>query len=113
MSMSPALLERTLTKVLAPFFTKQGKQLTRIEKLLKRQAMKIDDVLSDIQDESTVEDSLVVLTTNLKTSLDAALKNQGIPADVQAKIDAAFAQIENNKAKVAAAILANTPAATP
>jgi hypothetical protein len=102
---------RTLFDLIQKNHAEIKKQLNRIEKREKRQTMKIDDVITDLQDQSTVEDGLVTLTTNLKTSLDAALKNQGIPPDVQAKIDAAFAQIEANKKKIADAIVANTPVA--
>ena len=73
----------------------------------------IDQVLQDATDESTVEDSLIAVTTNIKSQLDAALAGTTIPPAVQAKIDAVFTQLETNKAKVAAAVLANTPAATP
>lgn len=93
-------------------------RLGRIENLLRAVLAReenimatIDEVLSDVQDESTVEDSLITLVTGIKSQLDAALASQGIPPDVQAKIDAVFSGIEANKAKVAAAITANTPAA--
>jgi hypothetical protein len=68
----------------------------------------IDDVLADVQQESTVEDSLVTLTTAMKAQLTAALAGTTIPADVQAKIDLVFSGIEANKTKVAAAVTANT-----
>lgn len=73
--------------------------------------MTIDEVLQDATDESTVADSLIVVTTNIKAQLDAALAGTTVPPAVQAKIDAVFAQIETNKKKLADAILANTPAA--
>lgn len=93
-------------------------QLNRIERKLdlltaKENAMtaKLDQVVQDVQDESTVEDSLISLTTAIKAQLDAALANTSIsPAD-QAKIDAIFTGLEANKAKLAAAITANTPVA--
>lgn len=71
----------------------------------------IDDVVKDVTDESTVEDGLITLTTDIKTQLDAALAGTTVPPAVQAKIDAVFTQLETNKAKLAAAITANTPAA--
>ena len=70
----------------------------------------IDDVVKDVTDESTVEDGLITLTTDIKTQLDAALAGTTVPPAVQAKIDAVFTQLETNKAKLAAAITANTPA---
>lgn len=71
----------------------------------------IDQVLADAQEESTVGDSLIALTARIKTELDAALANVTVPPDVQAKINQVFDVIEANKAKAAAAILANTPSA--
>lgn len=64
----------------------------------------IDDVLSDIAAESTIEDSVVSMLTALQAQVTAANGNQ-------AKIDAAFAALETNKAKLSAALVANTPAA--
>jgi hypothetical protein len=72
---------------------------------------KIDDLVQAVQDESTVEDSIIALLTSVKAQLDAALANTTIPDDVQKKIDSVFATVEANKAKVAAAILAKTPSA--
>lgn len=71
----------------------------------------IDDVLAGVAELDTQEDSLIALTANIKAALDTALANQGIPADVQEKIDAVFAGIEANKAQVVEAINTNTPAA--
>lgn len=71
----------------------------------------LDDVLQDATDESTVADSLIALTGSIKAQLDSVLAGTTVTPAVQVKIDAIFAQLENNKAKVAAAILANTPAA--
>ena len=72
----------------------------------------IDQVLQDVTDEGTLEDSIIALLTSVQTQLAAALANTTIPADVQAKIDSVFTGLEANKAKVAAAVTANTPAAT-
>jgi hypothetical protein len=71
----------------------------------------LDQVLQSATDESTVEDSLIALTGNIKSQLDAALSGTTVAPAVQAKIDAIFTQIESNKAKVAAAVLTNTPSA--
>lgn len=70
----------------------------------------LDDLVSDVQSESTVDDSIVALTTSIKAQLDALLAGQLSP-DQQAKVDQVFSTIEANKAKVAAAVTANTPAA--
>lgn len=59
----------------------------------------IDDVLAGVQEESTLEDSVILLLQN-------ALTNAGVP---QAKIDAIIAQISTNKQKLNDAITAATP----
>jgi hypothetical protein len=74
----------------------------------------IDDLISEVNSETTLIDSVGTLISGLKQQIADALASAGtkIPADVQAKIDQAFAQLEANKAKLAAAVQANTPAAT-
>jgi len=84
--------------------------LERIERKLTIMAATIDQLVQDATDESTVEDSLIAITSGFKAQLDAILAG-ALPAAVQAKVDAAFATLEANKAKLAAAVLANTPAA--
>ena len=83
---------------------------------LKHQGEKImatlDEVVSDVADESTQIDSLSTLMDGLKQQLADALSGTTLPAGVQSKIDAVFAGVEANKAKVVAAINKNTPAAS-
>lgn len=74
---------------------------------------KLDDVLQDIADETTLEDSILALLTTIKQQLADALAGATLPPDVQAKIDVAFASLEANKAKLSAAVAANTPIAPP
>lgn len=69
----------------------------------------LDDVLAGVADESTKEDSLIALVTNLKTQLDGILAGGLTPA-AQAKVDALFASVTTNATKVQTAIDANTPA---
>lgn len=59
----------------------------------------IDDVLAGVQEESTLEDSVILLLQN-------ALANAGVP---QEKIDAILATITTNKQKLNDAITAATP----
>lgn len=73
-------------------------------------ATTLDQLLQEVQDSSTVEDSIISLLTNIKTQLDAALSAELTPA-AQAKVDAIFAALEANQAKLSDAMLANTPAA--
>lgn len=70
----------------------------------------LDDVLAGVADESTKEDSLIALVTNLKTQLDQILAGGLTPA-AQAKVDALFASVTANVNKVQTAIDANTPPA--
>jgi hypothetical protein len=86
----------------------ESKQIITLEKVDKIMAT-IDDVLAGVTELDTLEDSLIALTTNIKALLDAALANTTVPAEVQAKIDAVFAQVEANKVQVADAVTANTP----
>lgn len=72
----------------------------------------LDEVLVDVQDESTRIDSLSTLVAGIKKQLDDILAGQ-LPPEVQAKVDAVFAGVEANKAKVQAAIDANTTPPTP
>lgn len=72
----------------------------------------LDEVLADVTDESTQIDSLSTLFANVEQQLKDALSGATLPAPVQAKVDAIFAGIETNKAKVVTAINSGTPAAT-
>ena len=74
-------------------------------------AATIDQVLQDVTDESTLDDSIIALLNGVQAQLAAALSGTTIPPAVQTKIDAVFSGLEANKAKVAAAVTANTPAA--
>jgi len=73
----------------------------------------LEQVISDVQDESTQIDGLSTLTAGLKQQLADALAGVTLPPAVQAKVDAVFAGVEANKQKVVDAINANTPAAAP
>lgn len=95
-------LDRKLTQILAIVQNIQQKEIYIMATL--------DELMQDVTDEGTVEDGLVTLTEGIKAQLDAFLAGQLTP-EVQAKVDAVFAGVEANKAKVSAAITANTPAA--
>jgi hypothetical protein len=66
----------------------------------------IDDLLADVQDETTVVGSVEALLTNLTNLLKTAGATPAQIAAVQAVVDA-------NKGRLSAAVVANTPAATP
>ena len=63
----------------------------------------LDDIVAKVTDLGTVEDSVIALLTDIKARLDAAIA-AGDPAKLQALSDALDAQ----KAKLAAAVAANT-----
>ena len=67
----------------------------------------LDETLTAVQSESTVDDSIIALLNGLAAQIAAGGLS---PAD-QAKVDAIFAAAQQNSAKVAAAVTANTPAA--
>lgn len=67
---------------------------------------KIDELLADVQAESTLIDGIGTLIQGLKDQITAANGDA-------AKIEEAFAVAEQNKAKLAAALTANTSEAPP
>lgn len=72
-------------------------------------AVTLDQALESVTTNGTVGDSAVELMTTLKTRLDEALSGVTLPPAVQEKVDAIFNASEADKAKIEAAILANTP----
>ena len=72
----------------------------------------LDQVLADVTDESTRLDSLSTLIAGLKQQVADALAGTTLPAPVQAKIDAIFAQAETNKGKIDTALNTNVPPPT-
>lgn len=82
-------------------------ELHSINRKLEAIMATLDQVLSDVTDESTQIDGLATLISGLRQQVADAVKNAGIPPDVQAKIDQVFAQAEANKAKIANALAAN------
>lgn len=61
---------------------------------------------ADVEDETTVDGSAEAL-------IDALAKGAADTKGDQAKLDAFVAQLQQNKTALAAAVQANTPAATP
>jgi hypothetical protein len=70
----------------------------------KRIMALLDDIIADVEDEETVEASMTTLLTNLSAALAAAGTDPVKLAALKAKID-------TDKAAMAAAVVANTPAA--
>lgn len=71
----------------------------------------LDEVLADIKEETTLVSSVGALIAGLRQQLTDALSGATLPPAVQAKVDQVFAQLESNKAQLALAVQANTPAA--
>jgi hypothetical protein len=65
----------------------------------------LDDVITDIEQQDTVIDGVTALINQLREDIKAA-------AGDQAKIDKIFASVEGQKAKLAAALVANTDPTT-
>lgn len=81
--------------------------LAQLETSLEKEntmAATIQDILDGVNQESTVDDSIITLLNNIAAQLASA----GVP---QAQIDAVMSVIQANQAKVTAAVTANTPAA--
>lgn len=88
--------------------------LQRLDVIERKEATimaSIDDVITDVTAETTLIGGVQTLVQGLKDQLAAALAGTNIPADVQAKIDAAFAGLEANK--TALALVTNTPTPPP
>ena len=78
-----------------------------------RQIMKTLQELADLVTATNgVADSLIVLTGDIKRRLDDALAG-GLTPEQQAKVDAIFTAIEEEKTELAAALVANTPTPPP
>lgn len=94
-----------LTQQLEVIQTKLNKLIQGEDKIMAT----VDDLVTAVGNESTVDDSIIALLAQIKAMLDAG----GLSADAQAKVDAVFAQMQSNIQKVTAAVTANTPAAPP
>jgi hypothetical protein len=71
----------------------------------------LDEILAKVEEEGTLDDSIIALLNGLKTQLADVLSGVVIPPAVQAKLDAVWTKATDNVAKVSAAITENTPAA--
>jgi len=64
----------------------------------------LQDILADVQSESTLDDSIITLLGNISQQLKAVQASQD-PAALQSVID----QIDANKKKISDAVTVNTP----
>jgi transcription initiation factor TFIIIB Brf1 subunit/transcription initiation factor TFIIB len=80
-----------------------NERLKKLEFLEEKLEADIDDILSDLQDETNTETAVITLLTSIDVQLKAA-------GNDPVKVAAVRALIASNKAALAAAIVANTPA---
>jgi hypothetical protein len=69
----------------------------------------LDEVLAEVTDESSRLDSIQTLIDGIKQQLADALSGAALPPAVQQKVDAVFAGLTANKAKIDTALNAGTP----
>jgi hypothetical protein len=81
-----------------------------IIKKVNNMSVTLDQLLAKVQEETTLETSIIAMLGSIKAQLDAALSAELTPA-AQAKVDAIFAALEANTSNLSAAVAANTPAA--
>jgi len=72
----------------------------------------LDQVLTDVTDESTRLDSISTLIAGLKQQVADALSGATLSPAVQAKIDQVFQAAETNKGKIDTALNTNVPASS-
>ena len=92
-----------LRALLTDIHRHEGRILRNQEKIMAN----LDQVLADVAEESTKLDSLAAFIAGLKQQIADALSGATLPPAVQAKVDAVFAGVEANKAKVQEALDAN------
>ena len=73
-------------------------------------AATLDQLLTEVQEITSLEDSILAVVASIKAQLADALSGALTPEN-QAKVDAIFAALEANKTKLTDAVAANTPAA--
>ena len=94
------------------FIADVGSKLNNIERKEVSIMATLDQVLADVQAESTLIGSISQLISGLQQQLNDILAGN-LPPAVQAKVDAVFTQAEANKQALADAVAANTPTPTP
>ena len=67
----------------------------------------LDETLAAVTDEDTKVDSIIAFLAGIKQQLADALSGANLPAPVQAKVDAIFAQATSSAGKISTAMEAN------
>jgi ABC-type transporter Mla subunit MlaD len=97
--------------------------LSRLDALSKKQDLTnrklekimatLDETLSEVTDEGTRLDSLNTMIEGIEKQLADALAGTTLPTAVQEKVDAVFAGLKANSAKIDTALNSNVPAPAP
>lgn len=83
--------------------------LKKLEGMMATLEEKIASLETAVNEETSVDESVVALLTNL-TAMVADLKSNQTDPATAARIDALVAQVQANKTKLSEAVTANTPA---
>src|SRR5665213_1381109 len=83
-----------------------------VVKLLEKIMATLDQVLAEVTDEGTRLDSIDALIVGLQKQVADALANTVISTADQAKLDAVFAGLQSNKAKIDTALNTGVPVAS-
>jgi hypothetical protein len=73
----------------------------------------LDDDLAEVTEQGSRLDSIDTLITTLNQRIADALSGTTLPPGVQAKVDAVFAGLQANKAKIDTALNTNVPPPAP
>jgi len=99
------------THTIINMLSHMSNRLTQIENKVNKMSATIDDILKAVEQERTLEASLITLVNGLQQQLHDALAGVTLPPAVQAKLDAALQNINANSTALSTAIAANTPVA--
>lgn len=78
--------------------------LNKSRQLQEKSMATLDEILSDVTDETSMIDGLGTMIAGLRQQVADAVAKTGLSTDDQAKIDAIFAAAEANKARIATAL---------
>jgi hypothetical protein len=95
----------SFTAILSRFWSRLGLATQHdLSKLMKT----LNETLEEVRAVKTVADSLITLTASIKARLDEVLAG-GLNPEQQAKVDAIFIELEDEKTSLAKALTDNTP----
>ena len=86
--------------------------LAELRSLKQKESSMFEDLAAKILTLDNAADDQTAVLTDVKAKLDAALANPALPASAQAELQAISDGLGSETAKIVAATLANTPAAS-